>query len=241
MTVWCRLCAESGCSSSSIISSISSPLERSCVGLLTQSPRLVVLATSRIPLRVRGEREYRVAPLELPPETVQRLDDLDQSASVALFLDRVRAVGVDPRLDDVTTAAVAEICRRLDGLPLALELAAAWAPLLEPVALLERLERRLTLLSGGPSDLPARQRTMIDTIAWSYDLLEPAEQRFFRRIAIFAGGCGLDAVIAVCAEGGDEHAVLSGLASLVDKNLLRRDEIRRWYRATAPVHAGDHP
>jgi tetratricopeptide (TPR) repeat protein len=143
---------------------------------------------------------------------------------VALFLDRVRAVGVDLELDGTTGPAVAAICRRLDGLPLALELAAAWAPLLPPAALLARLERRLPLLAGGPPDLPARQRTMRDAIAWSYDLLEPSEQRLFRRLAVFAGGCDLEAAPAVCTDGGDGHAVLRGLAALVDKSLLRREE-----------------
>ncbi len=193
--------------------------------LLSHSSDLAVLATSRVPLRLRGEREYRVAPLELPPENAC-LDDLEQSASVALFLDRARAAGIDLSLNDVTSPAVAEICRRLDGLPLALELAAAWVPLLPPVALLERLERRLSLPAVGPPDLPARQRTIRDAIAWSYDLLDPAEQRLFRRLAIFGGECGLDAATAVCAETGDEHAVLQGLVALMDKNLLRRDEAR---------------
>ncbi|MGA7672482.1 MAG: tetratricopeptide repeat protein, partial [Nitrolancea sp.] len=193
------------------------------VPILAQSPRMVLLATSRIPLRVRGEREYRVAPLELPPEEAGA-GDIDQSASVALFLDRVRAVGVDLQLDDVTTLIVAEICRRLDGLPLALELAAAWAPLLEPVALLERLERRLPLLAGGPSDLPLRQRTMLDTIAWSYELLDPIERRTFRRMAVLNRGCGFDAAAAICFFDEDANVVLPRLVSLVEKNLLRRDE-----------------
>jgi hypothetical protein len=135
---------------------------------------------------------------------------------------------VDLALDDATGPAVAAICHRLDGL--ALELAAAWAPLLPPGALLARLERRLPLLAGGPPDLPARQRTMRDALAWSYDLLDPAEQRQFRRLAVFAGGCGLDAAAAVCADGDndwggerDGQALLRGLAALVDKSLLRRE------------------
>jgi predicted ATPase len=151
-------------------------------------------------------------------------EELARSASVALFLDRVRAVGVDLELDGTTGPAVAAICHRLDGLPLALELAAAWAPLLPPAALLARLERRLPLLAGGPPDLPARQRTMRDAIAWSYDLLEPSEHRLFRRLAVFAGGCDLEAAAAVCTDGGDGHAVVRGLAALVDKSLLRREE-----------------
>jgi predicted ATPase/transcriptional regulator with XRE-family HTH domain/tetratricopeptide (TPR) repeat protein len=192
------------------------------LGLLSHSQGLVILATSRVPLRVRGEREYRVAPLELPLEAVSA-GEFEQSASVALFLDRVRAAGLDLRLDHDTALAVAEICRRLDGLPLALELAAAWVPLLPPVALLERLNPRLPLLIRGPADLPARQRTMFDAIAWSYDLLDPAEQRLFRRMAVFAGGCTPEAAVAVCADE-EERVVLAKLAALVDKNLLRRDE-----------------
>lgn len=193
------------------------------VALLAECPHLVVLATSRAPLRVRGERGYRVAPLDLPPAMTTPAD-LAKIASVALFLDRVRAAGVDLALDDATGSAVASICHRLDGLPLALELAAAWVLLLPPPALLARLEPRLPLLTGGPPDLLARQRTMRDAIAWSYDLLDPIEQRLFRRLAVFVGGCSLDAAVAIGKDGDDEHAALRGLASLVDKSLLRREE-----------------
>jgi predicted ATPase/DNA-binding XRE family transcriptional regulator len=186
--------------------------------LLEACPRLVVLATSRVALRVRAEREYRVVPLELPaPDALPA--EFDRSPAVALFLDRARAVGADLELTADTATAVAEICRRLDGLPLAVELAAAWARLLPPPALLTRLERRLPLLVGGPHDLPVRQRTMRDTIAWSYRLLNAREQRLFRRLCIFVAGCTAEASEAVCADG--EPAVLVGLAALVDRSFLR--------------------
>jgi predicted ATPase/DNA-binding XRE family transcriptional regulator len=194
------------------------------LGLLADCPGLVVLATSRVPLRVRGEREYRVAPLELAPEAAGP-ETVARTASTKLFLDRVEAAGVYLPLDESTSSAVAAICRRLDGLPLALELAAAWAPLLSPADLLARLERRLPLLTGGASDLPARQRTMRDAVAWSYDLLDPSERQLFRRLAIFVGGFSLEATAAVCSQqdGSEEHVVLHGLAALMDKSLVRRE------------------
>ena len=191
--------------------------------VLAASPHLAVLATSRVALRVRGEREYRVAPLALPGEA-DLPEDVAHAPAVALFLERARAVGAEPPLDTANAPAVAAICRRLDGLPLAIELAAAWAQLLPPAALLARLERRLPLLVGGPHDLPDRQRTMRDAIAWSYDLLESPEQRLFRWLAVFSGGCTLDAAEEVCAGTADSPPVLTGLAALVAKSLLRQDE-----------------
>jgi predicted ATPase/transcriptional regulator with XRE-family HTH domain len=188
--------------------------------LLAACPRLFVLATSRVPLRVRGEREYRIAPLALP-DGPAATDTVARSPAVALFLERARAAGAEVALDAATAPAVAEICRRLDGLPLAIELAAAWVKVLPPPALLERLGRRLTLLVDGPHDLPARQRTMRDAIAWSYGLLDAEEQALFRRLSIFAGGCTPEAAEAVCWAGGGESAALRGLAALVDKSLLR--------------------
>jgi predicted ATPase/DNA-binding XRE family transcriptional regulator len=190
------------------------------VTLLETCPRLVILATSRVALRVRSEREYRVAPLELPDESAGPAE-LARSPAAALFLDRARAAGADLEPTALTTPAVAQICRRLDGLPLAVELAAAWSRLLPPPALLERLERRLPLLVGGPHDLPARQRTMRDAIAWSYDLLEARQQRLFRRLCVFSGGCTPEAAEAVCGEADEASAVLVGLAELVDRSLLR--------------------
>ena len=199
------------------------------LALLEACPRLVVLATSRVALRVRGEREYRVAPLELPAEA-------DAPATLANSRGGGTLPGARPgcreRRSLRTTpprATVAQICRRLDGLPLAIELAAAWARLLPPTALLARLERRLPLLVGGPHDLPDRQRTMRDAIAWSYDLLDAPEQRLFRRLAVFSGGCTPEAAEAVCAAPGEELETLAGLAALVDKSLLRSE---------GDVHAG---
>lgn len=186
--------------------------------LLETCPHLVVLATSRIPLRLRGEREYRVAPLELPDE-LSGEEDVARTPSAALFLDRAGAVGTDLTLDAGTTAAVAGICRRLDGLPLAIELAAGWTRLLSPTALLARLDQRLPLLVGGAHDLPSRQRTMRDTIAWSYDLLAPREQRLFRRLCVFVGGCTLDAAVVV---GGEPD--LAVVSSLIEKNVIWRRE-----------------
>lgn len=189
--------------------------------LLETCPRLVILVTSRMALHVRGEREYRIAPLELPGASVAP-EMLAHSPAVAMFLDRARAAGVDVEVTAMTAPIVAEICRRLDGLPLAVELAAAWTPLLSPPALLARLERRLPLLVGGPHDLPMRQRTMRDTIAWSYQLLNEDEQRLFRRLCVFAGGCTIEAAAAVC--GPDETAILTGLANLLNRNLLRAQD-----------------
>ncbi|MDQ6603516.1 MAG: tetratricopeptide repeat protein [Chloroflexota bacterium] len=198
--------------------------------LVAACPRLVALITSRAPLRVRGERVYPVVPLALPAATAGA-DTLAQSAAAALFLDRARAGGAEVILDAATAPAIAAICRRLDGLPLALELAAGWTPILPPLALLARLDRRLPLLDKGPPDLPARQRTMRAAIAWSYDLLDPDEARLFRRMCIFVGGATLEAAVAVCADTDAGLATLHGLAALADKSLLRvaaadRDEPR---------------
>ena len=184
-------------------------------GLLEACPGLVVLVTSRVALRIRPGREYPVAPLALPgPEDA----DAVGSSSVQLFLDRADAAGVELAPDAATVRAVAEICRRLDGIPLAIELAAARLPLLPPPHLLARLTRRLPVLVDGPHDLPARQKTMRDAIAWSYELLDEPERRLFRHLCVFAGGGTLDAVEAVCVNGSP---VLDGLTSLVASNLLR--------------------
>jgi predicted ATPase/transcriptional regulator with XRE-family HTH domain len=200
------------------------------LGLLESCPGLVVLATSRVALRVRGEREYRVAPLDLPVEDASP-EALSRSAAAALFLERARAAGVELEPDSATAPVVAAICRRLDGLPLAIELAAAWTRLLPPPMLLARLERRLPLLVGGPHDLPARQRTMRDAIAWSYDLLDASEQWHFRQLAVFVGGCTLEAAQEVGAGPGVAHSLLTAatltrLAALADRSLLRREDGR---------------
>ena len=196
-------------------------------GLLAACPGLTILATSRAPLRVRGEREYPVAPLVAPAlERVPTAAEVAAAPAARLFVERARAVAPAFALSDTNAAAVAAICRRLDGLPLALELAAGWVRLLPPTALLARLDRALPLLTAGPRDLPERQRTMRDTVAWSYDLLEPAEQRLFRRLAVFAGGWTLAAAEAVAAGAASPddpaaaHALLAGLSSLLEKSLL---------------------
>jgi predicted ATPase/DNA-binding CsgD family transcriptional regulator len=190
--------------------------------LLQTCPTLEVLVTSRAVLHLSGEQEYPVLPLRVPerfagPEETARYEAVD------LFAERARAARPDFRLDSSNAAVVAEICLRLEGLPLAIELAAARVKLLPPAALLARLERRLPLLAGGPRDLPARQRTLRDTVRWSYDLLDGDEQRLFRRFSVFAGGCTLAAVESV-ADASGEMEVLDGVTSLVDKNLLRRVE-----------------
>jgi non-specific serine/threonine protein kinase len=189
--------------------------------LLTACPHLTVLVTSRVRLRVSGEREYAVPPLEVSePTDSAHVEVAAASGAVRLFVARAEAVKADFTLTPDNAASVTAICRRLDGLPLALELAAAWVKVLPPAALLARLERRLPLLTGGGDDLPVRQRTMQDTIAWSFDLLSPAEQALFRRLAIFTGGFTLAAAEAV--GGGDgELDVLAGVASLVDKSLVQ--------------------
>jgi len=212
--------------------------------LLGACRRLALLATSRARLDLREEREVVIAPLALPdPANLSHPMSVAESPAVALFTQRARAVAADFALTDANAPAVAEICRRLDGLPLALELAAPWIKLLPPAALLARLERRLPLLTSRAPDLPPRQRTLRNTIAWSYDLLDAAEQRLFRRLAVFAGGCTLEAAEAVCPSGADpdahpdahpdaadqpgqgELALLEGVASLVDKSLLRQEEV----------------
>lgn len=194
--------------------------------LLTACQGLTMLVTSRARLRVRGEHEVVVPPLALPPPA-SALDptSLSRYAAVALFLARAQEIKADVALTDETAAAVVEICRRLDGLPLAIELAAAWIKLFTPQALLGRLERPLTLLTGGARDLPARQRTLRDTLAWSYDLLDLQEQMLFRRLGVFVGGWTLEAAEAICTTGGDFTGdVLAGIASLVDASVLRQEE-----------------
>ena len=192
--------------------------------LLEGAPGLTVLATSRVPLRVRAEREYPVPPLGLPrrkpPPT---LEQLSQYEAVRLFIERAQAVKPDFAVDNETAPAVAEICHRLDGLPLAIELAAARIRMLSPPAMLRRLEQRLTLLTGGARDAPARQRTLRDTIAWSYDLLKQDEQRLFRRLAVFAGGASFEAIEVVANPNGDLE-IFGGLEGLVEHNLLRQIE-----------------
>jgi predicted ATPase/transcriptional regulator with XRE-family HTH domain len=191
--------------------------------LVAGCPQLALLVTSRAVLRLRPERRFAVAPLPTPAEGSPAAETVAASPAVRLFVERARAVAPAFVLDVGNAAAVGAICRRLDGVPLAIELAAARAGLLWPDALLRRLERRLPLLTGGPADLPERQQALRQTIAWSYDLLGPAEQGLFRRLAVFAGGWTLAAAETVCA-GTDLAAeeVLERLGVLVDNSLVHR-------------------
>ncbi len=199
--------------------------------LLDAAPRLTLLVTSREPLRVRDERVVPVLPLALPEaEHLPDLDRLSQVPAVALFVERVREVKPDFVLTADNAQAIAEICRRLDGLPLALELAAARSTVLPPEALLARLEHRLPLLTRGARDVPQRQQTLRNTIAWSYDLLAESDKALFRRLAVFVGGFTLEAVQAICvldaastmsSSASDKNAVLDQLAQLLDKSLVQ--------------------
>ncbi|HKP51144.1 MAG TPA: NB-ARC domain-containing protein [Chloroflexia bacterium] len=217
--------------------------------LLPAAPQLKVLVTSREVLHIYGEKEFPVSPLRMPdPRRLPPLRELAGYESVRLFVERATSVKPGFELTEENAAAIAELCHRLDGLPLAIELAAARIKLLSPQAILSRLESRLKLLTSGSRDLPARQQTLRGAIDWSYDLLSPDERILFRRLAVFKGSCTLEAAEAVCQmrsaefgvrNGKDEEAshiphsalrtphsidVLDGLASLVDKSLLRQSE-----------------
>ena len=163
-----------------------------------------MLVTSRAPLRVRGEQEFAVPPMQLPDHRrAANAATLSQFDAVRLFVERARSVDSHFALNDDNAAAVAEICRRVDGLPLAIELAAARIRLLSPQAMLSRLEQRLAVLIGGARDLPARQQTLRATIAWSYDLVEPSEQQLFQRLSVFVGGFTVAAARSIA--GGSRH------------------------------------
>lgn len=191
--------------------------------LLKGCPFLKVLITSRESLRLSGEQEFPVPQLGLPdPQRLPQTEASSRYEAVALFEERARRVRPDFRLTAANAPLVAGICARLDGLPLAIELAAARIRLLPPQKMLERLEHRLEVLTGGARDAPARQRTLGKTIEWSYDLLDPAEQLLFRRLAVFSGGCTLEAAEAVTGEPGGD--TLGTLEALIDKNLLRGTE-----------------
>lgn len=198
--------------------------------LLFACPRLKILVTSREILRLRIEHEFVVAPLAVP-DVKQKLDveKLTDYASVALFVQRVRAVKPDFQLTSANAHSIAEICARLDGLPLAIELAAARTRLLPMHGLLARLEHRLQILISGPHDLPRRQQTLRDTLMWSYDLLRPEERLLFRMLSVFVRGCTLKTAEEVYHSIHDspifmENDVLANLASLIDKSLLQRVE-----------------
>jgi len=190
--------------------------------LLTGCPDLTVLSTSRAPLALSGEQEFVVPPLTLPdPRQSTDLATVAQTPSAALLLERLSAIDARFIRSEVDVAAITEICRRTDGLPLAIELAAARGRYLSLQELAARLERRLDVLTHGPRDLPARQQTLRDTIAWSYDLLAPQEQRLLRWLAVFAGGWTLERAEELChGEGGIPFNVMDGLAALVDSSLV---------------------
>jgi predicted ATPase/class 3 adenylate cyclase len=193
--------------------------------LLAGCPRLKILTTSRAVLRVSGEKDYPVPPLALPEAGgALAADGVSRYPAVALFVERALDARPDFVVTDESAATAVEICTRLDGLPLAIELAAARVRLLPPQALLARLARRLPLLVGGARDLPARQQTLRDTIAWSYDLLDPDEQALFRQLGVFVGGFTLETAEATCVSPTTGVAFLDGVASLVEKSLLLQDE-----------------
>ena len=194
--------------------------------LLTLSPNLKVVVTSQALLHVYGEHEFPVPPLAVPNlRSVPGPEALSHFPAVALFVDRAKAVKRDFAVTKENAAAIAAICAQLDGLPLAIELAASRIKLLSPAAMLTRLESSLNLLTGGACDLPVRQRTLRGTVDWSYSLLNAAEQSLFRRLSVFIGGCTLEAVEAVCDTKGDLGLnVLDGMASMVDKSLTQQIE-----------------
>jgi predicted ATPase/class 3 adenylate cyclase len=195
--------------------------------LLKSSAGVKILATSRVPLRVSGEQEFAVPPLRLPdPRHPPPLDSLSQYEAVALFIQRALTVKPDFAVTNANAPAVAEITARLDGLPLAIELAAARIKLLTPQAMLARLQRGLDLLSAGARDLPARQQTLRGAIAWSYDLLDEPARRLFARFSVFVGGAALDTAETVCGPAAELGLdVLDGLAGLVDHSMLRRQDV----------------
>ncbi len=209
--------------------------------LLDAAPQLVVLATSRVGLRLRAEQQYPVPPLALPgPADLSDTRAIASAPAVALFVERAQAIAPDFAIDSANAAAIAKICARLDGLPLAIELAAARSKLLSPQALLKRLDRRLPLLAGGALDAPARQQTLRAAIAWSYDLLDADERALFASLGVFVGGCTLAAVAAVqrfefnvlssdqpsskLKTQNVELDILNVLESLIDKSLLQRSD-----------------
>jgi predicted ATPase/DNA-binding CsgD family transcriptional regulator len=190
-------------------------------GLLAASPGLRVLATSRAPLHVRGEQEYRLAPLQLPgPAELASREDLAEVEAVKLFVERARAIDPAFALTSDNAVAVAGICARLDGLPLAIELAAARTRLFTPTALLGRLDRRLPVLTEGPMDAPIRHRTLRSTIGWSFDLLSEYDRRVFASLGVFAGGFTLAAAEAVAVDPTGGPDVLTSLDHLVEQNVL---------------------
>ena len=193
--------------------------------LLTTCPGLKILVTSRAALHLRWEQELPVEPLDVPDASRHPLAaSIKGVPSVALFVQRAQSARPDFALTDQNAAAVAAVCRQLDGLPLAIELAAVRTKLLSPQALLQRLDRRLAMLTSGPRESPPRLQTLRSAIAWSYDLLAPAEQALFRQLAVFVGGFSPSLAEAVCRRNDTSGSVLDSIGSLVDKSLLRVQE-----------------
>lgn len=192
--------------------------------LLQAAPKLKILVTSREVLHIRGEHELALPTLDLPKLSKHLdVDEVAQHSAIELFVSRAQAIKSSFQLNRSNVAAVASICARLDGLPLALELVAARIKLLSPQSLAERLTERLPLLTGGARDLPERHQTLRNAIEWSYNLLSPAEQRLFGELSVFVGGCSLEALETVCQ--GDPHQLLDLLGSLVNKSLVRQVEL----------------
>jgi len=192
--------------------------------LLEETNAVEIVVTSRAVLQLRGERVFPVPPLHVPdPESVPQIAELRAYGAIDLFVQRAQAVDPEFELTVQNRRAVAGICAGLDGLPLAIELAAARVRLLEPSMILSRLGQRFDLLRGGPRDLPERQQTLRRTFDWSYDLLSDPQKRLFRQLCVFVGGCTLEAVRAICYPKGDEEStVLDDLSALVDNSLLRQ-------------------
>ena len=220
--------------------------------MLESSALLQILVTSRAVLHLSGEHEYRVPPLPLPDAEDTSLEAVSRSPSVQLFVQRAAAVVPDFELTERSCGAGGHICARVDGLPLAIELAAARIKMFTPATIRVRLEQGLDFLSRGPSDAPVRQQTLRKTIDWSYELLSPAEQKLFQRLSVFRGGWTLEAAEAVCNTRRDLGSdVVDALSSLLDKSLVQQvtdggDEVRfsmletlREYALERLVESGD--
>ena len=192
--------------------------------MLATAPQLKILTNSRVALKLHGEREFPVPPLNLPQSGEATVEEIGEDEAVILFVDRARASKPNFILTNENASAVAEICRRLDGLPLALELAAARIKLLSPQAILTRLDDRLKLLTGGARDLPSRHQTLRNTLEWSYSLLNEEEKTLYARLGVFVGGFTLEAAEAVCNPDG-QLDILEGLTSLVNNSLVRQEEM----------------
>ncbi|MBA2289145.1 MAG: hypothetical protein H0V98_02030 [Chloroflexia bacterium] len=193
------------------------------VSLLGVCPRIKVLTTSRIALSIYGEHRYLVPPLPVPETGAESVAEVLETHAVRLFVQRARSINTDFSIDETNARTIGQICRKLDGLPLAIELAAARVNVLALGEIRARLNDRFALLSAGQRDAPTRQQSMRDAIAWSYELLSPEEQRFFRHLTVFVGGFTLEAAEAVCStDDGFSSDAFSGIASLVNHSLIRR-------------------